>query len=173
MILSDVDIRRYIEAGTLKIEPIFDDTIRENGVDLRLGRCIARLKNLNKVFDYKVDDPSEYYILEKGDSFILHPNEHILIHTLEYIKMPRDLIAFINLRSSYARLGLTIPPTIVDACFEGNLTIGLQGGAYPVKLYKGDRIIHLIFAKLTNPVEKPYSGKYLGQKGIQIPIFRQ
>ena len=78
-------------------------------------------------------------------------------------------MAFVELRSTYARLGLFIPPTIVDANFEGQLTIELVGGPFPVKLYKGDRFLHIIFAKLTSQVEKPYMGKYQGQRGVTLP----
>jgi dCTP deaminase len=80
-------------------------------------------------------------------------------------------MGFVNLRSSYARIGLTIPPTIVDANFEGQLTIELVGGDFPVKLYAGDRFLHVVFARLSSIVEKPYSGKYQGQKGVRLPSF--
>jgi len=173
MILSDRDIKRYIDSGKLLIDPLNRDTIRENGVDLRIGGAIARLKRINKSFDPRRDDPSEFIEVVEGDEFIIYPNEHVLLHTMEYIKLPKDLMAFVNLRSSYARIGLIIPPTIVDANFEGELTIELIGGNFPVVLHKGDRFLHLIFAKLLSIPEKPYMGKYQGQKGVQIPIFKE
>lgn len=173
MILSDREIRRYIDEGRLAIEPFRDDTIRENGVDLRIGGAVARLKGAGRPFDPYRDDPSEFISIERGDSFVINPNEHVLLHTEEYIKMPDDLMAFVNLRSSYARIGLIIPPTVVDANFEGELTIELIGGNFPVILHRGDRFLHLIFARLTSRPEKPYMGKYQGQRGIQLPIFRR
>ena len=173
MILSDRDIRKYMGDGKLVIDPLYPDTIRENGVDLRIGGAIARLDDGERVFDPYKDDPMEFIHIEEGDEFIIYPNEHVLLHTLEYIRMPDDLMAFVNLRSSYARIGLIIPPTIVDANFEGELTIELIGGNFPVLLHKGDRFLHLIFAKLTSKPEKPYSGKYQGQRGIQLPIFKK
>lgn len=172
MILGDFDIREYIKNGKLIIEPFFHDTVRENGVDLRIGTSIGRLRITNEVFDPKVDDPRKFIEIECGEEFVVYPNEHVLLHTLEYIKLPNDLMAFVNLRSSYARIGLLIPPTVVDAGFEGQLTIELIGGNFPVKLYAGERFIHLIFAKTSGPVERPYKGKYLGQKGVQYPIFK-
>jgi dCTP deaminase len=81
-------------------------------------------------------------------------------------------MAFVNLRSSYARIGLTVPPTIIDANFEGQLTIEMIGGEFPVRLYSGERFIHVVFAKLTSPVEKPYSGRYQRQRGIKLPVFK-
>ncbi len=173
MILGDRDLRYYISKGLIIIEPFDENIIRENGVDLRLGGEIARMRNPGKVFDVRnpPKDYSEFYIIEKGDSFIINPHEHVLLTTLEYIKLPDDIMAFVNLRSTYARLGIYAPPTIVDAGFEGTLTIELVGGEFPVRLYKGERFLHLVFAKTTSPVEKPYRGKYQGQRGIMLPKF--
>ena len=111
-------------------------------------------------------------MIERGKEFVINPREHVLLHTIEYIKLPLDLMGFVNLRSSYARIGLTIPPTIIDANFEGQLTIELVGGDFPVKLYAGDRFIHVVFAKLSSPVEKPYMGRYQGQRGVRLPSFK-
>ena len=173
MILSDRDIRSYIDRGELIISPLTEDTVRENGVDLRIGDVVGRLIRSDAVFDLERDDPSNFIRLEKGDNFIVYPYEHILLHTIEYIKMPRDLMAFVNIRSSFARLGLSLPPTIVDANFEGQLTIGLIGGNFPIRLYKNMRFLHLVFGKLMSPVDKAYEGKYQGQRGIQVPIFKK
>ncbi len=173
MILGDRDLRYYISRGLIVIEPFDETIIRENGVDLRLGGEIARMRNPGKVFDVRnpPSDYTEFYVIEKGDSFIINPHEHVLLTTLEYIKLPDDIMAFVNLRSTYARLGIYAPPTIVDAGFEGTLTIELVGGEFPVRLYKGERFLHLVFAKTTSPVEKPYRGKYQGQRGIVLPKF--
>lgn len=173
MILSDFDLWNYIRNGRLAIEPFHDEVIRENGLDLRLGRQIARMKKSIKVFDVHKDyNVDEFYEIEEADSFIINPGEHVLLHTIEYIKLPLDLMGFVNLRSSYARIGLSIPPTIIDANFEGQLTIELIGGEFPVRLHAGDRFIHVVFARLSSPVEKPYCGKYQCQRGVRLPSFK-
>lgn len=170
MILGDRDLKYYLEKGWIKIMPLREDSVRENGVDLRIGEEIARLKKTDKVFDSssKIDD---FYKIERGKEFIVEPYEHVLLTTEEYISLPNDVMAFVNLRSSFARLGLFIPPTIVDAGFQGQLTIELIGSAFPVKLKAGERFIHLIFARTLTPVEHPYSGKYQNQKGVTLPRF--
>lgn len=173
MILSDKDIRLYIKRGELVINPFFEDTVRENGVDLRIGGAIGRLIRSDKVFDPEKSNSHNFIKIEESESFIVYPNEHILLYTIEYIKMPRDLMAFVNLRSSFARIGIILPPTIVDANFEGQLTIGLIGGNFPIKLYRGMRFLHLVFGKLMSSAEKIYNGKYQGQKGVQTPIFKK
>lgn len=139
MILSDFDLWNYIRNGRLRIEPFSEDVVRENGLDLRIGRQIARFNKNSKVFDTKKSDAANFYTLEEAEEFVINPHEHVLLHTLEYLALPKDLMGFVNLRSSYARIGLTIPPTIIDANFEGELTIELVGGEFPVKLYSGDR----------------------------------
>ena len=114
MILGDRDLLYYIRRKLIVIEPFDPSIVRENGIDLRLGRQIARMKNPGKPFDVlnPPKDYSEYYVIEEGDSFIIHPYEHVLLTTLEYIKLPEDIMAFVNLRSTYARLGIYIPPCL-------------------------------------------------------------
>ena len=173
MILSDFDLWNYIRNKRLVIEPFREDVVRENGLDLRLGKQIARMKKSSRILDVHDDyNIAEFYELEEAESFVINPGEHVLLHTIEYIKLPLDLMGFVNLRSSYARVGLSIPPTIIDANFEGQLTIELIGGEFPVRLHAGDRFIHVVFARLSSPVEKPYSGRYQGQRGVKLPSFR-
>ncbi|MEM1946202.1 MAG: dCTP deaminase [Candidatus Caldarchaeum sp.] len=171
MILSDFDLWNYIRSGRLRIEPFSEDVVRENGLDLRIGRQIARFNKNNKVFDTRMSSATDFYFFEEGDSFVINPREHVLLHTMEYLALPKDLMGFVNLRSSYARIGLTIPPTIIDANFEGELTIEIVGGDFPVRLYSGDRFLHVVFARLSSIVEKPYTGKYQGQRGVRLPSF--
>jgi dCTP deaminase len=156
MILSDKDIKEYIKSQKLLIEPLQLDTIRENGVDLRIGSEIIRIKR------------NGTYEKEYGDKFVIYENQHVLLTTKEKIKMPNDLIAFCNLRSTFARLGFIIPPTIVDAGFQGQLTIELVGSSYPITIKEDERFLHLVFARTLSPVERPYSGKYQDQKGVTL-----
>jgi len=172
LILGDRDLKYYISKGKIVVEPFSDELVRENGLDLRLAPEVARLKKTDKVFDVKEGGCVEdFYEFERGESFVVQPNERVLLSTIEYIKLPEDLMAFVNLRSTYARLGLVLPPTIVDAGFEGTLTIEVLGGSFPVRLHAGERFVHLIFSKLTSPVEKPYSGLYQGQRGVRLPYL--
>lgn len=172
MILGDRDLRYYLEKRWIIIEPLSNDSVRENGVDLKIGNQIARFKDTKKIFDIE-NPPSaeEFYKIEEGEEFIIQPYEHVLLMTEEYIALPHDIMAFVNLRSSFARLGLFIPPTIVDAGFRGQLTIEVLGSTFPVRIKRGMRFLHLIFAKTLTPVENPYQGKYQDQKGVTLPKF--
>jgi len=171
MILSDFDLTSYIRSGRLVIEPLSEEIIRENGIDLRLGNQIARLRDTDEVLDTRNPeaDLSSFYVIEEGETFIINPREKVLLTSLEYIKLPNDLMAFVELRSSFARLGLLMPPTIIDAGFEGTVTLEIQGSSFPIKLYRGQRFAHVIFSRTLNPVFKPYKGKYQGQQGVTLP----
>ncbi len=177
MILSDFDLRAYLNNGRLKIEPFSEDIIRENGVDLRLGREYCKLIESNDVLDLtkgeSAEDIKQRYLCKESDIILLEPNSRYLLHTLEYISLPPELMAFVEIRSTFARLGLLIPPTIVDGGFEGQITIELLTTSFPVKIPAGTRFLHVVFAKLTTPVTKPYRGKYQGQKGVTLPILRE
>jgi dCTP deaminase (EC 3.5.4.13) len=78
-------------------------------------------------------------------------------------------VGFVGLRSTLARLGLLIPPTIIDEGFEGELTIEVQTPPFPIKLRPGTRFLHIILAKTSTPSEKPYRGAYQGQRGVKPP----
>ncbi len=172
MILSDRDIMVLIRAGDLVIDPLDPEIIRENGLDLRLGRGYCRFKGTDKILDPRSPgDASEFYECGEASEIVVRPREHLLLHTLEYIKLPDYIAGLVNLRSTWARTGIYVPSTAVDAGFEGQLTIEVIGSSFPVKLYAGDRFLHLVLVKLGTPSAKPYSGEYQGQRGVRLPKF--
>ena len=171
MILSDRDIKNYIGTGRLKIEPLSPDTIRENGIDLRFSGSFARMRG-GEVFNPGETDPNDVYEVFEMDRCVIEPGETVLISTLEYVKFPDDLMGFIGLRSSYARIGLSLPPTIIDAGFEGVITVGITSTSFKVVLKKGERILHVILARLSSPSENPYSGIYKGRSGLALPFSK-
>jgi len=134
MILGHCSLKKYIADGKLILKPVSEDSIREAGIDLRL-----------------------YSHLE------LEPHTFKLAWTKEWIELPVELIGFCNLRSTFARMGISIPPTIVDPGFKGQLVIEvINMGDKPVELKEGDRFLHLILAKCEDA--SLYSGRYQGQK---------
>jgi len=170
MILSDRDLKYYLEKEWIKIVPFSEEIVRENGIDLRIGSQFARLKKTNKIFN-EGDNIEDFYEIIDLNEIIVQPHEHLLMTTLEYIELPNDIMAFVNLRSTYARLGISIPPTIVDAGFKGQLTIEIVGSEFPIRLTSGSRFLHLIFARTLTPVENPYHGKYQKQNNVTLPKF--
>jgi dCTP deaminase len=175
MILSDVDLRQMIETKALVIEPINKDTIQQNGLDFTVNNELAVGKQGpdNKAIDSTSNDSiKKSFDVRKdiGTFFTCEPLKNYLFTTREVIKMPNNIMGFCGLRSTFARLGFVSPLTIIDAGFEGTLTIGtFYGGSAPIKLPVGCRFLHVVFGKLLTEVETPYQGSYKGQKGVSLP----
>lgn len=171
MILSDFDLINYIRSGRLVVEPFDESTVRENGLDLRLGGEMCVLNEVEEVLDpYEPStDLGKFYRCLKFDEVLLQPKRIYLATTLEYIKVPPELMAFVELRSTFARMGLSIPPTIIDGGFEGQITIEIHSSVFPIKLRRGTRFLHVVFSKVSSPIQKPYGGRYQGQRGVRPP----
>ncbi|MCC6045229.1 MAG: dCTP deaminase [Ignisphaera sp.] len=171
MILSDFDLINYIKSGRLVVEPFSEDIVRENGLDLRIDGEVCILSNTNAVLDpySTTTDLSLFYRCFKAEEFIFEPRSIYLATTIEYIKVPPELMAFVELRSTFARMGLSIPPTIIDGGFEGQITIEIHTSTFPIKIRRGTRFLHIVFSKVSTPIQKPYSGKYQGQRGARPP----
>lgn len=174
MILSDTDLKWYIKSAKLSVIPLQNDTIRENGLDLRLSNEIGRhLDNYKKYFILDPENKSHLkktYKIKKLKQFIIKPQEQILLSTKERLELPNDLVGFVELRSSWARHGLSLPPTIIDAGFKGTITLEVINNApYSILLRKNYRFAHIVFLKTINNVSKSYRGFYQNQNGIKIP----
>lgn len=175
MILSDFDLMNYINSKRLKIEPFSRDIVRENGLDFRLADEIAYHKELGDDF---VMDPADksaitsaYDVRQGQENLILKKHSQVLLSTLEYIEVPDDIVGMVELRSTWARHGLSMPPTIIDAGFKGTVTLEVVNNApYSIALKPNVRFAHIIFIKATSKVENSYAtGSYSGQRGIKLP----
>ena len=235
-VLTHDEIMRLIKEGRLVIDPFDEVVVRENGLDLRLGREFAILdlrseeelrviedlaygKNIEKIdnrtfyvwrlelenekkaearrwstlitfarLDFaRVDgrlkpsrlilpvlnvhdfDPSvEYKIFKNVEFIVAPPKSSILVTTLEYVKFPEDVIGLCGVRSTFARLGIFLPLTVVDCGFEGELTIELVNTTNKFILIKpGTRFLHIVLIKTVGTAK--YLGKYVGQRGVTTP----
>lgn len=190
MILSDKDIKARLAKGELVVEPMEDHQLGPASVDVRLG---SRLR-VFKLTDHAIIDPKNYCdalkaerVLESGGKveeheyttlyemkkpFVIHPHDFVLGSTLERVKLPDDLGARLDGRSSLGRMGLIMHATAgwIDPGFEGHITLEITNlGKLPVKLYIGMRIGQLLFYKLSSPSQVPYDkrkqSKYCSEKG--------
>jgi dCTP deaminase len=117
------------------------------------------------------DDLTELVEIEGEEPFILHPGEFVLGQTLERVRLPDDIVARLEGKSSIGRLGLLIHSTagFIDCGFEGNLTLELSNVAnLPITIYHGMPIGQISFMRMDGPVEHPYGSgearsKYQGQ----------
>ncbi|MEK7145580.1 MAG: dCTP deaminase [Patescibacteria group bacterium] len=179
MILSDNAIKEQIAKGRLTIESPLGDheaNIHASSMDLRLGKYF-------KVYDHSkhpVLDPlkmssfegltSLVEITKPEEPFIVHPGDFVLGVTLEKVKLPTDIVARVEGRSSLGRLGIIVHSTagFIDAGFEGTITLEITNiNRMPVALYPGMRVCQLAFETMTGPADVPYgskgSSKYQGQ----------
>ncbi|MDO5826562.1 MAG: dCTP deaminase [Methanosphaera sp. rholeuAM130] len=186
-ILSDVDIKKYLDDGKIVIDPIEDEKqIQPSSVDLRLGDEFKGFKIVTKPFIDPFDNTDlESYMdmltVEEGEPFIIHPGEFTLATTYEYVKIPDDIVARVEGRSSMGRLGITMHVTAgyIDPGFEGRITLEISNiGKMPVALYPGQRVCQIVFETMTSPSAKPYGhedrdSKYMRQKGPQVSKIKQ
>jgi len=102
----------------------------------------------------------------RGSEIIIPPHSFLLATTKEYIKLPNNLTAFVEGRSSIGRMGLFIQNAgWVDPGFEGQITLELyNANRLPIKLESDRRICQLVFASMDSKADNPYQGKYQGQK---------
>ena len=107
----------------------------------------------------------------KSQEFTLFPGEVILAYTREYVKMPRNVVCDLKLKSSLGRLWLNHSLSgWIDCGFEGQITLEFQNlGPYPRKLHTGMRVAQLVFIQMENPPHIAYgekgTGHYQGQTG--------
>lgn len=181
-ILSDRDIREIVEeknAVQVKEGPELDYDLQlgPSSFDLRLGYEFGVI-NTRKIEMIDARDMKKYqnYInTEKHtpeEGVVIHPGEFILGSTLEMLNVPNDLVARVEGRSSYGRLGIIVHATAgyVDPGFKGDITLEIQNlGNAPVKLYPEDRVCQVVFETMTSESETPYGSKkdskYMGQTG--------
>ena len=180
MILSDRSIRALVVSGNLGIDPAPDmeTQLQPASLDLRLGNGFARF-TASVIAGHRVASivPGETDVeaimsrweIADDEEYWLRRGEFILATTREAVRIPRNIVARVEGRSSFGRLGLIVHSTagFIDPGFEGNITLEMTNiGDHPIVLRPGIRICQLAFEKLDGDAERPYSGKYQGQSGV-------
>jgi dCTP deaminase len=176
VILSDVSIRKGLAEGRIIIDPLDESSIQPSSVDLHVDRYFRVFRNdTTPYIDPKEPQENLTELVEvvEGGAFILHPGEFVLGATLERIRLPDDLVARLDGKSSLGRLGLQVHSTagLADPGFEGQITLELSNiASLPIAIYPGMRIAQLVFERLTTPADRPYGAgglgsKYQGQRG--------
>lgn len=173
MILVDKQILKKVSSGTLGIDPFRVDRVQPNSYDVSLSQNFIYIgRDCNDVLDVK--DKNTYdlgAVSVRRCSIILTPGEFVLGETSEKVRLPDNIVASIEGKSSLARLGLQIHQTggWIDAGFSGTITLELYNASpRPIKLYAGMPIGQLVFFK-TKHCAIPYSrmphAKYYQQTG--------
>ncbi len=165
MIVSDRSLRELLARGEIRVEPLEPRQIQPASIDLRLGSHFLKVDE-NSTDVLSLDSAAVYQDIRKQE-IVIPPNTFLLATTLETIRLPDYLTAFVEGRSSIGRIGLFIQNAgWVDPGFEGTITLELfNANRLPIRLQSGRRICQIVFARLDAPCSAPYAGKYQGQRG--------
>lgn len=165
MILSDQTIRKLLQEGSLFIFPLEDEQIQPASVDIRLGDTFSIVEDTSDGI-ITMDNEIHYKTITT-DTYLLLPGQFVLATTMEYFRLPDNLTAFVEGRSSLGRMGLFIQNAgWVDPGFEGEITLELfNANRCAIRLQAGRRVGQLVFAQMDAPALVPYQGKYQGQRG--------
>ncbi len=164
------------------IKPFCEEQIGKNvisyglssyGYDIRVGREFKIFTNVNStVIDPKNFDDANVVDFE-GDVAIVPPNSFALARTVEYFKMPKNVLAICLGKSTYARCGIIVNVTPFEPEFEGHITIEISNTTpLPAKIYANEGIAQVLFLEGDEQCEVTYKdkkGKYQNQTGITLP----
>jgi dCTP deaminase len=177
MVLSDVDIQRYITEGKIKISPALPpEQLGSCSVDFRLGNEFSVFEHsLHAFIDLRektaIQGLMRTVTVADGDPFILQPHEFALAITQETLELDDEVLGRLEGRSSLGRIGIIVHGTagLFDPGWVGKATLELSNlGRMPVALYPGMRICSFTFEQLSSRVAVPYrkkvGNKYSGQE---------
>ncbi len=170
MVLSDHTIREELASGRIGIDPIADDCIQPSSVDLHVDQYFRLFRNhTQRVIDVREDQEDLTELVDVGtdNPLVLHPGEFVLGSTVERVRLPDDLVARLEGKSSLGRLGLLIHSTagFVDAGWDGHLTLELSNVAnLPITVYPRMKIGQISFLRMSTPADRPYGSAGLGSK---------
>ena len=164
------------------IEPFVESQVRGSaisygvssyGYDIRVADEFKIFTNINNtVIDPKNFDPRSFVDV-KTDVCIVPPNSFALARTIEYFRIPRDVLTICLGKSTYARCGIIVNVTPFEPEWEGHVTIEISNTTpLPAKIYANEGIAQVLFFEATDVCEVSYkdkAGKYQKQSGITLP----
>ena len=164
------------------IEPYVDSQMKNNtvsfgvssyGYDCRVGNEFKVFTNVyNTVVDPKNFDPQSFVDIT-ADVCIVPPNSFALGRSVEYFKIPRNVLTICVGKSTYARCGIITNVTPFEPEWEGHVTIEISNTTpLPAKIYANEGLAQVLFFQGDEPCEVSYAdkkGKYLKQRGVTLP----
>jgi dCTP deaminase len=180
-IKSDRWIKRMAREHGM-IEPFVDDQVRHGvvsygvssyGYDVRVGNEFKVFTNVyNTVVDPKAFDPRSFVDMV-ADECIIPPNSFALASTVEYFRIPRDILTVCLGKSTYARCGIIVNVTPFEPEWEGHVTLEFSNTTpLPAKIYANEGVAQVLFFESDEICETSYAdrgGKYQGQHGVTLP----
>jgi len=181
MILSDKWIRRQAIENDI-ISPFIEKQKREGVISYGVSSYgyDARVSNEFKIFtnvDNAIVDPKNFtensFVTRNTDVCIIPPNSFVLARTVEYFKIPKDVLVVCVGKSTYARCGIIVNVTPLEPGWEGHVTLEFSNTTpLPAKIYANEGACQFLFFQGNEPCETTYadrSGKYQGQTGVTTP----
>ena len=164
------------------ISPFVENQVRENiisyglssyGYDVRIANEFKIFTNLNStIVDPKNFDPKSFVDFT-GDICLIPPNSFALGRTVEYFKMPRNVMTLCVGKSTYARCGIITNVTPLEPGWQGHITLEISNTTpLPAKIYAGEGIAQILFFESDEECETSYAdkkGKYQSQTGVTLP----
>ena len=180
-VLSDKWIKKMALEGM--IFPFEENQVRKGkisyglssfGYDARVSDEFKIFTNINgsEIVDPKNFKPTNF-VTKKVSECIIPPNSFVLASTVEYFKIPKDVLVICLGKSTYARCGIIVNVTPLEPGWEGNVTLEFSNTTpLPAKIYANEGVAQFVFLKGNEKPEVSYSdrkGKYMGQVGVTLP----
>ena len=175
---------RWIREQSLKgmIVPFSEKQVREGvisyglssyGYDLRVSDEFKIFTNVDSmIVDPKQFDPRSF-VDRKTDVCIIPPNSFALARTVEYFRIPRNVLTICLGKSTYARCGIIVNVTPLEPEWEGHVTLEFSNTTtLPAKIYANEGVAQMLFLESDEECEVSYKdrgGKYQGQRGVTLP----
>ena len=164
------------------ISPFEDKQIRGDKISFGVSSYgyDARVSNEFKIFtnvNSEIVDPKNFkptnFVTKKSSECIIPPNSFVLASTIEYFKVPKDILVICLGKSTYARCGIIVNVTPLEPSWEGHVTLEFSNTTpLPAKIYANEGAAQFIFLKGSEVPEITYAdrnGKYMGQTGVTLP----
>lgn len=156
-----------------KGEGVISYGLSSYGYDARLAPEFKIFTNVHNALVDPKDFRDNSFIEANGDSCIIPPNSFALSRTVEYFRVPRDVLVICLGKSTYARCGLIVNVTPLEPGWEGHVTLEISNTTQlPAKVYANEGIAQFIFLQGEGPCEVSYAdrgGKYMKQTGVTLP----
>ncbi len=164
-------IHPFIEAQ--KRDGVISYGLSSYGYDARCADDFKIFTNVDNALVDPKDFSSNSFVERKTDVCVIPPNSFVLCHTVEYFKIPDDVLVICLGKSTYARCGLIVNVTPLEPGWEGHVTLEISNTTpLPAKVYANEGVAQFLFFKGSTPCEVSYatrSGKYMGQRGVTLP----
>ena len=180
-VLSDKWIKEMVRTHNM-ISPFEDNQVRGNKISYGLSSFgyDARVSNEFKIFtnvNSEIIDPKNFkqnnFISKNGEECIIPPNSFVLSSTVEYFKIPNNIMVICLGKSTYARCGIIVNITPLEPGWEGYVTLEFSNTTpLPAKIYANEGVAQFIFLKGNEKPDITYAdrnGKYMKQSGVTLP----